>query len=181
MISPAEAVLAPSGAGAAGEIRIRIVNRGEAPLFIPTVDGGGSASYEIEAPGIGAIAAPESLFCPTPCPQSGPVMEVDCRRPVPAVAALAGGSTLELVWSGEIAAGFARACDAGGERQCFAARRAKAGEYRVTVCAFADSVPAARRPVETGVVPRTRPSGAARCASAAFSAPRTDAVELPFD
>lgn len=179
----ARGAAAPDSAPASGAgdpIRIRIINRTDAPLYFPSVLGARRIAIEVRAAASdAALTLPDTLFCPTLCPASGPVMEVDCGAPIPAMFAVPPGATMQAEWSGAVAVEIARACGAASERRCHAPKPAVAGDYVLRVCAYAALSPPAAK-TSNGLVDRSRPQGTPRCLDTPFRKPSAEEVTVAF-
>lgn len=171
---------ASSATAAASPVRVRIENKGAAPLYFKAAQGARAVEFELRS-AQGPLATPETLFCATLCPQDGDVKDVDCGRPVPGLIEVRPGASAFVDWSGRLAVETARACADGAERRCRSLRPARAGRYFVRLCAYpAMENPGAQRAGTGSYLARTRPSGAPHCINAAFDYPPKRVVAAVF-
>ncbi len=82
------------------------------------------------------LELPENHFCPTRCPEQGPVMERDCAMPPRIFRRLAAGQSMSLIWSGSEEVGMRRQCGDRPSQFCRVDRVTVSGTYSVEVCAY---------------------------------------------
>lgn len=159
---------ASSATAEARTVRIRIENKGSAPLYFKAAPGARTVEFELRS-AQGPLASPETLFCPTLCPKEGAVKDVDCGRAAPALIEVRPGASTFVDWSGRLAVETARACGDGAERRCRSIRPARPGRYVIRLCAYPGiENPNAQRTETGSYLARMRPSGSPRCLSTAF-------------
>ena len=165
----------------AGLVRFKLVNRHTQALYFAISPASGAVDFELRAPGGDTrLVVPEAQFCPTLCPRAGPVENLDCGAPAPAIHALAPGASVTISWSGELMVGAARACGEGQPRACSERQAAPAGRYSVRFCAFAQSSSAGVEPNASGLITRSRPRGAPSCKDVAFATPVAEPIAVHF-
>lgn len=168
-------------ATAAGAVQFRLSNITARVMYLAINPASKSVDFELRASDKGAaLVAAEAQFCPTLCPRAGPVMEIDCGAPIPAVRVLVPGATEVVSWSGELMVGVARACGDGPARACSERRAAPGGVYSARFCAFPEMTSAQHALSETNTVLRARPRGTPSCADVTFVAPTAEPVNIPL-
>ncbi len=169
--------------GNARPVRFTIENKTTAPLYFKAVPGARVIAFDLYAsPGAAALSPPETQFCPVHCPEYGPVMDVDCGAPIPALVGVPPGAATSVEWSGRIEVEVARACDDEPERRCLAPLPARAGEYAVKFCAYSAVETGGQTSAASaaGYMARARPSGAPRCVTTKFRSGGREAVIIAF-
>lgn len=170
---------ARSGSMRAGPVRFTLSNAGARRLFVVLDPASQAPQFELRgAAASAALAVAQQQFCPTVCPAQGPVQEVDCRAPIPAVRVLNPGSSAELVWSGELSVDETRQCAGTPLRSCSRRLAAPAGRYRVRICAFPEIDGKAAADPDVATLMRVRVRGAPGCSDVDFDTPAAGAVEV---
>lgn len=123
---------------------------------------------------------PENQFCPNWCPDTGPVRELDCRKPDPAVFQLGNGDAVRLTWSGSEMVTTYRSCSASGIQVCNATKPSRAGLYLVEMCAHSERTEGRNPGEETNPILGADVIGPARCVLNELEYPTRSDIEVVF-
>jgi hypothetical protein len=78
----------------------------------------------------------ENNFCPTPCPEQGPIEEFDCGRPPEIATVIPAGKSMNMFWSGQEEVGLWRSCNKQRPKYCVTPKTTMPGTYVIEICAY---------------------------------------------
>lgn len=118
-------------------VTFELVNQQLTPVYIKSVYGksiqiGISTIYCNEKR---ELRMGENSYCPTPCPQQGPVEEFDCGKPPATARVIPAGKSTEMYWSGQEEVGQWRSCNQQRPTYCVIPKTTLPGNYTVEICA----------------------------------------------
>ncbi|HMC98229.1 MAG TPA: hypothetical protein VKG92_11275, partial [Flavobacteriales bacterium] len=171
--------LAPGETHAPTPSTFVLINDGAAPLYLRSILNK-PARFDVllsQGDSLRQLALPENLFCPTPCPAQGPVMEVDCGAPPRGMYRLMPGARIELQWMGRELARAQRIC-AEHVQYCYTGHNTVPGRYIVEVCSYAAATQGTPRPKNPDQLDDAEPVGVPACEQVAFDHPAAEPVEV---
>ena len=126
------------------------------------------------------LEVPENHFCPTPCPESGPIFEIDCGPPLEKSKILLSGNQMQLSWSGKEEVGMWRICDQKPQKYCLTSKTSLPGTYKVKICAFENTEGGRPDPSNPSLLIDSRPKGDPQCITKTFQYPAQSQIEVYF-
>lgn len=163
-------------------VSFELTNDSETPLYFEATVGQ-PVRFDLYGQACGSerrLEIPENHFCPEPCPDAGPVRELDCRRPTPVATRLPPAGTVIVSWSGVEEVEMRRVCGRPDPGWCDVRRATVPGTYAVEVCAHTEAH--GGRPVEgdPDSLLGATVAGERRCRRLEFTHPSTGPVAIGF-
>jgi hypothetical protein len=173
---------AGTGATAAATVDFVVHNATGGPLYFQASSDRPVIRFELYGQACGVdekLDLPENEFCPNWCPVTGPVQELDCRRPEPVVFRLAAGEATRVTWSGyEVSTNY-RVCRSSESQSCMNRTPAPAGRYAVEICSYTGESGGELRQQETNLL-NGAVAGAETCIDEEFDYPDEAEILLDF-
>jgi hypothetical protein len=126
------------------------------------------------------LELPENQFCPNWCPATGPVQEVDCRKPDSLVLRLSDGEAMRVTWSGYEVTTTYRSCKSSGLQACINKKPTRAGRYPVEICAFSEKIGGRVSDDTTNLIEDARVIGPERCLIEDLEYPEESEIKFAF-
>ncbi|MFX0547081.1 hypothetical protein ACEWPL_016205 [Roseovarius sp. S1116L3] len=175
--------LTSAQANTKGSVDFIVRNRTGAPLYFEITSAQPRIPFTLYTEMCGRrkmLDLPENKFCPNWCPASGPVQQVDCRKPGPAVFRLGDQDTVRLTWSGSEMVATYRSCRDSNIQVCDTAKPSSAGLYFVEICAHSERTGGAKPSEEMNPILGATVVGSENCMMKELEYPAQSEIEFVF-